>query len=565
MALDVTKTLKRYEGLLNQRRLWEDTWDRIAALVLPRKSGLMFKRTPGTRVEQQFTSVGMRACELLAATMNGSLTSGAVQWFRLRLRDPMLNMDPEVAMWLDEFSRRLFRAFQQSNFTAEMPEVYADLGAFGTGCLFMDERRGKGYFGGFRFQSQEIGTYVIAEDDEGTVNTIFRMLMLSPRAAYGRWGKKIGEKLMLKLEKSEQADTPVQILHGVYPRADYKYEKAQRATQLPFASCYIDYEGRHLIDESGYHEMRFLVPRWSKVSGETWGRGPGFTALADLRTLNKAVELNLQAWAKAIKPPLMVRHDGVVGTVRTTPDALITVYDMEAVAPLETKARFDVTVIEREALENSIRDTFFWQQLQLPNQQIYTATEVERRLELMQRVLGPTLGRLDSELLQPLITNGAALLLRAGARSQFQDPSGAPMPPQVIAELLARGEAEVDIEYEGPLARAQKAQDTQQLAQTLQLAMPIAQLDPDSMVVYNFEEWHRFLAERRGVPPQLMRGSDEVEQIKQEKAQARNQMAQQQAAGEMASSLGAAAPMVKALMPSGLEGGGEEAAPQGEY
>lgn len=513
----------------------------------------MFKRVPGTRVEQQFTSVGMRANELLGATMNGSLTSGAVQWFRLRLRDPMLNMDEDVAMWLDEFSRRLFRAFQQSNFTAEMPEVYYDLGAFGTGCLFMDERRATGRFGGFRFQAQEIGTYVIAEDDEGTVNTIFRMLMLSPRAAYARWGKKIGEKLLMKLEKAEDADVPCQILHGVYPRSDYKHQKAPTSKQLPYASCYLDYDGRHLIEESGYHEMRFLVPRWTKVTGETWGRGPGFTALADLRTLNKAIELNLQAWAKAIKPPLMVRHDGVVGTVRTTPDALITVYDQEAIQPLESKARFDVTVIEREALENAIRDVFYWQQLQLPNQQIYTATEVERRLELMQRVLGPTLGRLDSELLQPLITNGAAMLLRAGARSGFMDPAGAPPPPEIISELLSRGEAEVDIEYEGPLARAQKAMDVDNLTQTLQLAAPIMQLDPDSATVYDFAAWLRFAGERRGLPPQLMRTPEKVEEIQQQKAQARNQMAQQQTMGEMAGSMGAAAPMVKALLPQGLD------------
>ena len=44
-----------------------------------------------------------------------------------------------------------------------------------------------------------------------------------------------------------------------------------------------------------------------------------------------------------------------------------------------------------------------------------TATEVQVRYELMQRLLGPTLGRFQSEFLNPLIERVFGIMFRANA------------------------------------------------------------------------------------------------------------------------------------------------------
>src|SRR5262249_41387612 len=157
----------------------------------------------------------------------------------------------------------------------------------------------------------------------------------------------------------------------------------------------------------------------TKISGETWGRGPGFTALGDILTMDEATKLNLQAWALAIRPPLLRRHDGVVGNPKVMPGGYIDVFDMEALKPLESGKQVHIDQIEGEAVELPIRNPFFWEQLQLPNQPIYTATEITRRIELMQRVLGPTLGRLEVELLQKVIMRCAQMMMRAGIDSNW--------------------------------------------------------------------------------------------------------------------------------------------------
>ena len=52
--------------------------------------------------------------------------------------------------------------------------------------------------------------------------------------------------------------------------------------------------------------------------------------------MNKAVEIGLKAWAKAIDPPLLVQDDGVVGRVRTTPAGITVIRNDGAIKPLQT-------------------------------------------------------------------------------------------------------------------------------------------------------------------------------------------------------------------------------------
>lgn len=528
MAYTPQGLIEWHEALLQSRRMWEPTWSKIADLTLPRKSGLQFQRSPGQRVENQYTSTAIRANELLAASMQGSLTSGVVRWFALA--DGARSKSKAVDTWYEEFSERLYRNLVRSNFHQEMQETYLDLSAFGTGCILMDERQGAGrLFKGFRFQSQEIGTYVISEDGEGHVDVVMRMLRMSPRAAFTRWGNKIGKRLLALKDKADAKEVPCDILHAAYPRDGVNgYQRGTRATRLPYASCYIDVESKTFIEESGFHEQAMFVPRWTKVTGETWGRGPGFTAIGDSSSLNEAVKLNLQAWAMSVRPAMLRRHDGVVGTPKITPGGFIDVYDMDSLKPLESGANHQINVIERQALQDDIRGIFFWEQLQLPNQQLYTAYEVQKRLELMQRVLGPTLGRIEVELHQKVLMRGASMMLRAGELSNWMDPNGPPEPPGEVMEQLQSGIAEVDIEYLGPLARAQKATDADALSAVLQVATPIIQASPDAAVVYDFEEWLRYIAERRGLPVRLVRDKAEVKKIQDEVKEAREGQAEQE-------------------------------------
>jgi hypothetical protein len=226
---------------------------------------------------------------------------------------------------------------------------------------------------------------------------------------------------------------------------------------------------------------------------------------------------------------------------------------------MEFKSRFDITMIERQQLQNDIRNTFYWEQLQLPGSQMYTATEVERRLEIMQRVLGPTLGRLDSEWLQMTMGRGLKMQMRSSftADGQYIPGSPIPEPPPEVIEMIAAGE-ELDVEYEGPLARAQRSSEVQAVDRTAVSATPVLQINPDSADVYDWDEWLRFIADRQGIPAKLVRDKSAVQSIRDAKTAAREEAAQAEKMGAMAEAAGKIAPLLK--QPGGASGAPAEAA-----
>ena len=120
---------------------WEDHWQEILDYVMPRKADVITLRTKGEkRTEILFDSTAIQANTLLAASLQGTLTSPSLPCYLL-LRDKELNEDEEVARFLEDTARRMYDAFNDSNFNTEVHEMYLDLTSIGTGCLFVEESK----------------------------------------------------------------------------------------------------------------------------------------------------------------------------------------------------------------------------------------------------------------------------------------------------------------------------------------------------------------------------------------------------------------------------------------
>lgn len=545
-APDIARELiKRHEKLENDRRaFWDPTWQDISDYMAPRKSNILREREPGRRqTDHMFDATPVKANELLAASIQGSLTSAAIRWFSLRVRSIALKDNQDINRWLEQASAIMYDALRQSNFASEIHEAYLDLGAFGTAGIFVPEPEvsaSKG-FSGLRFQALPIGGYTIDEDSDGRVDTVFYPFKLTGKAALEKWGDKLPEATQKKAQ--EKPNEMVEFLHVAMPReVDLLLRKNKKgATNMPWASYHIDVKAKAIISKSGFNEFPYLVPRWSKVAGEMWGRGPGYTALPDVRTLNKLVELKLKALAKNIDPPVMVRDEGVIGAVRLTPGGLTHVRDLEAVRTLELTGRFDITQLEETKLQDAVKNIFFSDQLQLREGPQMTALEVQVRFELMQRFLGPTLGRLESELLNPLIERVFGILTRAKV---------IPEPPEEIlaAQEAMGGSAQiVDIEYEGPLARAQRVSDSVATQRFLSSVLPMAESSPNVLDLIDMDEMVRVNAHASGVPAVVLRSKEEVAKTRKTRADEEIKKRQLEEAQLLATTAGKVAPTIKAV------------------
>ena len=173
-----------------------------------------------------------------------------------------------------------------------------------------------------------------------------------------------------------------------------------------------------------------------------------------------------------------------------------------------------------------------------------TATEVIARLELMQQLMGPALGRIMQEILNTALQRIFGIMVRARAF--------APTPPQLQAYVRQYGHW--DVEYQSPLARAQRLPDLAAIQRTLGLAQPMVQVKPDILDVLDLDQAVRHAADVTGVPASMIRTEAQVFAIRQQRAKQEAAIQQAQAALTVAEAAGKAAPMVRALQPTQGQG-----------
>ena len=302
---------------------------------------------------------------------------------------------------------------------------------------------------------------------------------------------------------------------------------------MPFKSCYVAIDDMKMLAEGGFNEFPYVVPRYLKASYEIYGRSPAMNALPDVKMLNKMSEVTIKAAQKQIDPPLMIPDDGFILPVRTVPGGL-NFYrsgSRDRIEPLNIGANNPVTLNMISERQLAVQKTFYVDQLLTSQGGNMTATEVLQRNEEKMRLLGPVLGRLQSELLQPLIERTFSILLRAGVFQQAPD--------------ILQGQ-DVDIEHVSPLAKAQKSGDLNAVMRGIEIFGAMSQFAP-VLDYLDADGLAKYVQNTLGLPAKVMRSDGQVRQIRKQRAEAEAAAMQQQQMMEEAKALGQAAPMVKAV------------------
>jgi hypothetical protein len=525
---DLSKSLlSRYERLEGQRQNWETHWQEVADYMQPRKADVTKQRARGDkRMEQVFDSSPIQAVELLSASLHGMLTNPSTPWFTLRFKDEDIDNEDEAKLWLEEATASMYTAFNRSNFQQEIFELYHDLITFGTAAMFIEEDDDDI----IKFSTRHINEVFIAENDKGRIDTIFRRFKISARAAVQKFGDNVSSDIQGIFKKDPYQE--VEILHAVYPRSDFNPKKKDKSN-MPFESVYLEFKNANELSISGFKEFPFVVPRYLKASNEIYGRSPAMTALPDVKMLNEMCKTTIKAAQKQVDPPLLVPDDGFLLPVRTVPGGLNFYRSgtRDRIEPLNIGANNPLGLNMEEQRRDSIRAVFYVNQLMMQDGPQMTATEVIQRNEEKMRLLGPVLGRLQSELLKPLIDRVFAILLRNNIL------------PQAPEFLSGR---EIEIEYVSPLAKAQKSSELQSIMRAIEILGSLANVAPVFDYV-NFDNLVKHLVEIVGVPQKILKSQNQVNAEREQKAaQAaeQQQMAQMQ---QIAQAGGQIAPLAKAL------------------
>lgn len=521
--------IRRQEQLAAERMPLEQHWQEIAELVNPMRADFtlgngVFPRQAGEkRLQKQYDGTAALAAEQLAAGLWGMITNSANEWFSLQAQDPALNQEFTARRWLDDASRRMRDAFSAhgGRFYSRVMDLYADLVSFGTGIFYVEEAVGQN---AVHYSCRPLMECFIAENDWGDIDTVIRKFSWTARQALQRWGRTCGEKIMKAAEK--EPDRKFTFLHGVMPREDIDRQRFD-AKGKNWASFYVNLEEKILLAEGGFHEFPYMVPRWSTRSRGVYGDSPAMLALPDVKMLNTMSKTMIVGAQKAVDPPLLATDENAVRGIRTSPGGIIygglDANGRRLYEPLLTGGNLNLGLEIEEQRRSAIREAFFHSLMLLVQQPNQTATEVLVRQEEKLRLMGPHLGRLQCEFLDPLINRQFNMMVRAGAF---------PPSPPVMQDLL-----KLRVEYVSPLARAQKSSEGTAILRAVEALSPLAQLDPTIMDNIDADAYARAILDAFGAPTRILRDPQSVEELRASRGQQQN----------MQSMLAAAKPMAGAM------------------
>lgn len=496
----------RFRTLTSERSVFLSSWQEVADYVMPRKNMILAEREPGSRGNVVlYDSTAIHANNLLASSLQGAFSTN---WSDVDFIEEELNDNEFAREWLDECVRRMYIAYGRSNFQSESHEAFLDLTGLGTGCMICEERplKSRG-FNGLRFKTFAIDEYVIDEDGEGLVNTVIRKFKYTARNAVKAFGKRAGKKALDKAVT--KPDEEIEYFHATMPSEDYEGP----TPKLPYVSAVSTVGDNEVVRIYGQHEFPYVVPRWMKYSKEKYGRGPGFDALPDTKTLNKIKQHGLKALAKDLDPPLLGPVG--VGKLHLVPGSLNVLRAdlIDKIKPLLSGARYNVVQIKIDELRQSIKEIFYTDQLQIQKKAQMTATETNITFELMQRLLGPVFGRLGTEMYEPTTRRVFGIMLRAGA-----------FPP--APDAIKR--APIKVTYTGAIVKSQRQVETQAINTWLEAITAMAGVKPDVLDVVDFDSIAKGLGRTLGVGEKYIVDSDVVEKTRKGRAEAEQAQQQQQ-------------------------------------
>jgi hypothetical protein len=463
--MEPDEILARQARAAARRRPLETTWQDCYDHALP---------APGAA--PLFDATAADAAEQLAASLLAELAPPWSRWFDLVPARSAAQDDTRstLAALLAETAETLQGHLDRSNFALELHQAFLDLVVAGTGVLAVEEAP-PGETSALRFRAVPLREAVLEEGPSGRLDTVFRTLRLTAEEIALRWPA-------APLPPSRPATEPrkLRVVEAIWP---------DRRLGHRFAAVLEPEDGRPVLLAGGlFAESPFIAFRWLKLPGETYGRGPVAKALPDIRTANKVVELILKNASIAATGIWQAEDDGVLNpaTIRLVPGAIIPKAAGSAgLTPLAAPGNFDVSQLVLQDLRARIRSALLADRIAAADKAAMTATEVMERSALAARLLGATYGRLQAELLTPLIARCLAVLRRRGE-----------IPP-----VLPDGR-EVRLVYASPLARVQARADA---ADTILFLEAAAKLGGEAQASIDPGAAARWLARTLSAPPEILR------------------------------------------------------------
>ena len=536
--------IQRTDALISERSNLDATLDLIERFIRPGR-GRMWQTEDSEmeidwrRGREVYDGTAILAASFLASNLQSYLSSSSTPWYDIGFQDTELAKVREARLWVEDGVERHRKAYASSTLYEELPEMYFDGVSFGTAFIEHVEKeppsgRPATVWRGHQFKTEAIKNTYFEESIDGELIGFYRVRHYTPLQLALKFGMAaLPGRLRGRVAKAEQEE--VECIYAVYLDSGIEPDPLTPAPpdRRPYVGRWVLRDSSEFIgDEVGYYEMPGYCWRWARMSDSRYGYGPGMIALSDVLTLQDQVWMRRTATEKVVDPPMKATRRGVLGSINHGVGKVTIVRDMNQPQPLMPPGAYQIREADNDIadLRNRIDRAFFVDQLLMKESPEMTAQEVRVRYEIMQRLLGPNVGRARTDVFDRMHKRAWFMMMRKGA---------IPPMPAVVAEAGA----DFELTYNGPLARAERLDHVEITERWLGLLRGMSEM-PGGDQLADVPEWDtiaRESAEILGVPTRFVGDDMAVRKRRQERiARLQQAMAAEQAAklGQAAHGLG---------------------------
>lgn len=506
--INAEKLYKRFQTASAPRDRFKSLYEQVYQYVLPDRYTQVEDKSDGVRNRLDlYTSVPEQAGDHFVQRVQSLLTPVNTDWIGFEAGYAFAEGGDVTAVNQNlEKIAHICNVFKDvSNFDSEATSFYYDLIA-GTSYMFVGEGTPDNPL---IFKVIPFKEMVIEEGADGYPDHFYREFKMKNELVKEQWKD-------AKFEfEPQKAQEEVELL-------ECTYKDGNRWTY-----CVIQKSEKKVIVEKRFKASPFICLRWTKTSGEIYGRGCGLKALSDIKTLNKIKQYSLRALGFTI-PVFTASMDGNYdtenfvfepGAINPVPSNMT---NNPTIQQLAVSQQPDLEQYKATELEMDIKKSMF--DTTIPNDpQNMTATEINQRAGELAEQLNNSFGRLINEFLYPLIRRIVEVLQNFGYIEADLD----------VSNFNGFG---YKITVNTQLARQQKANELNNLLQFLQVS---AGFDPTMQYIGKVVKMNELaveIANLSGVPFKFVRTAEEIEQMQVEEAQSVAMIQEKQMADQVAMS-----------------------------
>ena len=482
------------------RENWVPLFEECYEYALPQRESFYHEEAGQRRDDRIFDETAVVGVQEFASRLQSGIVPNFARWADLMAGSEVpVEQREEVNNELDEVTEYVFEVLQNSNFSQEVHESFMDL-AVGTGVLCVEEGDS---INPVTFSAIPLPHVVLDTGPDDKIDHVYRerkkvkfdhLQLMYPN---GKFNDQV-----LSFMGSGRETTVLEVVCR-------DYSKKNQEAYFHYAICMTTKSCIYSKEISGIGSNPFVCFRWSKCAGEVYGRGPLINALSAIKTTNLTIELILENAQMSISGIYQMEDDGVINpdTINLVPGSIIPkAMGSAGLQPIQSAGRFDVAQLVLSDMRLNIKRALYNDMLGNPDKTPASATEVAERMADLSRRMGSAFGRLQAELVQPVLQRVIYILKKQG-RIEVPTVNG----------------REVKVRSVSPLAQAQANQDISSVARFLELVG--SSFGPEMLqLLVDGEQTAIHLAKKFGVPESLIRDEDQRKQI----AAMAQQMAQQQ-------------------------------------